>query len=173
MTDLEAQLADHRVALDEFMAAARSLDAATWAAPRAPGAWSPAQIAEHLAVINEYNRTVATGTAPHPIPRLAEPVVHWIARTAFLRPTLRAGRFTRKGRAPAFMQPSAAPPAADVVLARLGAAVSGLERDVRSLETVTHPLLGTIPTVDWMRLQAIHVRHHCAQLPVAATSGRG
>jgi DinB superfamily len=170
MTEIETLIADHRAAIDEFIAAARTYDAATWTTPRAPGAWSPAQIAEHLAVVYEYNRKVATGTAPDPIPRLFRPLVQPFARRIVVDNTLKAGRFTRKGRAPEFFRPSAVPPASSVVLARLDAAVRGLESDLRSRHpearhTIAHPIFGTIPTTSWIRLQAIHARHHRAQLP--------
>jgi hypothetical protein len=170
MTELESRIADNRTAVDEFIAAARALDLSTWSAPRAEGAWSPAQIAEHLAIVYEYNRTVATGTAASPIPRLIRPLVQRLARGIVVDSTLKAGRFTRKGRAPSLFQPSAAPPASTQVLARLDAAVRGLEADLRSRHpaarhTIAHPIFGTIATVDWMRLQAIHARHHRAQLP--------
>jgi len=84
--------------------------------------------------------------------------------------TLKAGRFTRKGKAPAIFRPATAtaPVAADV-LTRLMTAVTGLEGDIRSghpagRHTVAHPFFGTLQTTDWMRLQAIHTRHHHDQI---------
>jgi hypothetical protein len=141
-----------------------------WTAPRAEGAWSPAQIAEHLAIVYEYNRTIATGTAASPIPRLVRPLIQRLARGLVVDSTLKAGRFTRKGRAPGMFQPSANPPSSAAVLARLDTAVRGFEADLRSRHpesrhTIAHPVFGTIPTIDWVRLQAIHARHHRAQLP--------
>lgn len=166
MTELETQIADNRAAVEAFVATARGLDAAKWTAPRAAGAWSPAQIAEHLAIIYEYNRRVVTGTAGKGAPGFLRPLLRWFV----VDRTLTAGRFTRKGRAPAIFQPKAtqAPPAAEV-LARLMAAVTGLEADIRSghpagRHTVAHPFFGTLQTTDWMRLQAIHARHHHDQI---------
>ena len=169
MTEIETQIADNRAAVDEFIATARAIDASTWTAPRAEGAWSPAQIAEHLAIVYEYNRTIATGTASSPIPRLIRPLVQRLARGFIVDSTLKAGRFTRKGRAPEIFRPSATPLAPGAVLARLDAAVRGFEGDLRSRHpesrrTIAHPIFGTIPTADWIRLQAIHARHHRAQL---------
>jgi hypothetical protein len=169
MTEIETQIAGNRAAVDEFIAAARAIDAGKWSTPRAEGAWTPAQIAEHLAIVYEYNRTVATGTASSPIPRLIRPLIQPLARRIIVDSTLKAGRFTRKGRAPGLFQPSVAPPARDVVLARLDAAVRGLESDLRSRHpearhTIAHPIFGALPTVDWVRVQAIHARHHRAQL---------
>ena len=170
MTEIETQIADNRAAIEDFIATARAMDASTWTTPRAPGAWSPAQIAEHLAIIYEYNRTVATGDAPSPIPRIVRPLVQRVARGVIVDSTLKAGRFTRKGRAPGLFRPSSAPPPAGDVLARLDAAVRGFEAALRSRhpearQTIAHPFFGTLPTANWIRLQAIHARHHRAQLP--------
>ena len=167
---LETQIADNRAAVDEFIAAARAIDEARWSASRAEGAWTPAQIAEHLAIVYEYNLTVVTGTAPSPIPRLVRPIIQRLARGMIVDSTLKAGRFTRKGRAPGMFQPSAAPSPQAEVLARLDAAVRRLEDHLRSrragaIDTIAHPIFGTLPTANWMRVQAIHARHHRAQLP--------
>ena len=83
--------------------------------------------------------------------------------------TLKAGRFTRKGRAPGIFQPAAAPPSAAVVLPRLDAAAAGFANDIRSghpeaRHYVRHPFFGRLPTIDYVRLQAIHARHHRGQL---------
>jgi hypothetical protein len=66
-------------------------------------------------------------------------------------------------------QPAAAPAAAPVVLERLTKALSGFESDIRSghpeaRHTVRHPFFGPLPTIDYLRLQAIHARHHRSQL---------
>ena len=165
MTELETAIADNRAAVEEFVAAARALDAAKWSAPRGEGKWSPAQIAEHLAIVYEYNRTVITGASGKSAPRFLQPLLRWF----IVDRTLKAGKFTRNGRAPAIFQPTAAPAAAPVLLARLTAAVAGMESDIRSghpagRHTVAHPFFGTLKTIDYMRLQAIHARHHRSQL---------
>jgi len=176
VTELETQIADNRAAVEEFVAAARAVGAGGWSTPRSEGAWTPAQIAEHLAILYEFNRRVVTGTAPSPIPRLIRPIVQRLARGIVVDSTLKAGRFTRKARTPAMFQPSAAPPGPDVVLGRLDAAVRGFEADLRSRHpearhTIAHPIFGTIPTERWIRLQAIHARHHRAQ--IASLPARG
>lgn len=165
MTEIETAIADNRVAVEEFVARARGLDAAAWAAPRGDGQWSPAQIAEHLAIVYEYNRKVVTGTAGRGAPAFLRPLARWFIVTK----TLKAGGFTRKGRAPKIFQPTAAPAPAPVVLDRLTRAVAGFESDIRSghpeaRHTIAHPFFGTLPTVDYLRLQAIHARHHRSQL---------
>jgi len=166
VTELESRITDNRAAIDEFVAAARSADAAAWAVPRAPGAWSRGQVVEHLALTYEYNRKVVLGTAeglPFPLGWLLKPLL----RRIVIDNTLKAGRFTRKGRAPAPFRPGPVPPPPEQAIARLTAAVAGLEADLRSRprsETIDHPVFGTIRTADWMQVQAIHARHHRSQL---------
>jgi hypothetical protein len=166
MTEIETAIADNRAAVEEFVAAARAVDAAKWAVPRGTNRWSPAQIAEHLAIVYEYNRRVVKGEAGKGAPRLLQPLARWF----IVDRTLKAGRFTRKGRAPRIFQPVATTPApASELLARLTAAVVGMEADIRSghpagRHTIAHPFFGTLATTDWMTLQAIHARHHRSQL---------
>ena len=166
MTGLETAIADNRAAVEEFVAAARAVDPAKWAVPRGEKQWSPAQIAEHLAIVYEYNRKVVKGEAGRGAPKFLQPLARWF----IVDRTLKAGRFTRKGRAPAIFRPVAeTPPATSALLARLTAAVAGLEADIRSghpagRHTVAHPFFGTVDTIDWMTLQAIHARHHRSQL---------
>jgi DinB family protein len=166
MTELETRIADNRAAIDEFVATARGVDPGKWAVPRAEGAWSPGQVVEHLALTYEYNRKVVLGTAeglPFPLRLFLKPLL----RRIVIDNTLKAGRFTRKGRAPAPFRPGPTPPPPADAIARLMKAVSGLEADLRSRprsDTIEHPVFGTIRTVDWMQVQAIHARHHRSQL---------
>jgi len=165
MTEIETAIADNRAAVEEFIAAARGIDAAKWGTPMAEGKWSPAQIAEHLAIVYEYNRKVVTGTAGKGAPKFLQPLAKWFIVTR----TLKAGAFTRKGRAPGIFQPTNTPAAAASLLTRLAAALAGFENDIRSghpeaRHNVAHPFFGTLPTVDYLRLQAIHARHHRSQL---------
>lgn len=165
MTELETAIADNRAAVEEFIERARRVDAAKWQTPRGEGLWSPGQVAEHLAIVYEYNRKVVTGTAGAGAPRFLQPLARWFVVTK----TLNAGRFTRKGRAPKFFQPSSSPAAAAAVLERLSKALAGFESDIRSghpegRHQVRHPFFGPMPTIDFLRLQAIHSRHHRSQL---------
>lgn len=165
MTELETAIAENRAAVEEFIARARGVDPAAWMSPRGEGQWSPAQIAEHLAIVYEYNRKVVTGTAGTGAPGFLRPLLRWFV----VDRALKAGRFTRKGKAPAIFQPSARPAAATDVLTRLTAALKGFENDIRSghpegRHTVAHPFFGTLKTIDYLRLQAIHARHHRSQL---------
>lgn len=166
MTGVETAIADNRAAVSEFAAAARSLDAVTWNTPRAEGAWTPAQIVQHVAIVYEYSRDVVLGTpAGGSLPRFLRPLL----RRLVVDSTLKAGRSTRKGRAPSILKPSADAPAAAEAIARLEAALAGFEAAIRSSHPearhyVTHPFFGKVPMADYVRFQAIHTRHHRGQL---------
>jgi hypothetical protein len=166
MTELETTIADNRAAVTEFVSTARSIDPGKWNVPRAGGGWSPAQITQHVAIVYEYSRDIVIGTPPGgSLPRLLRPLL----RRMVVDSTLKAGRFTRKGRAPAMFRPSPAAPSAGEGIARLEAALAGFEGAIRSghpegRHYVTHPYFGRIPTGDYVRFQAIHTRHHRAQL---------
>jgi hypothetical protein len=167
MTELETAIADNKAAVEEFIAAARAVDPSAWHTPRREGAWSRAQIAEHLAIVYEFNRKVLAGTAPG-LPALLRPILQPLLRRMVVTNTLKAGGFTRKGRAPGIFQPSATPADATQVLARLTSAVRGFEADIRSRPrgdgTILHPAFGRIGIADWVRIQAIHARHHRNQV---------
>src|SRR5437764_14860919 len=102
MTEIETAIADNRAAVEEFLAAARGVDGASWNTPRAEGKWSPAQVVEHLAIVYEYNRKVVTGTADRVAPKILQPLARWFIVTR----TLKAGAFTRRARAQRLFQPT-------------------------------------------------------------------
>jgi hypothetical protein len=165
MTELEAAIADNRAAVEEFIATAQSLDSTVWARARSQGGWTPAQIVEHIVLAYEYSGDVVKGTATGGVPRLFRPLL----RRLVVDSTLKAGRFTRKGKAPAVFRPSDTPAAKSELLDRLDRAVGAFEAAIRSghpegRHNVNHPAFGRVPTADYVRLQAIHARHHRTQL---------
>jgi uncharacterized damage-inducible protein DinB len=171
MSDLDTAIADNHRAVEEFTSAARAVDAARWSLPRAEGKWSPAQLVEHIALTYEYGRAVLKNNAPGPsAPRFLRPLV----RRFVVTPVLRNGSFKRNAKAPAMFQPSSAPDAPADLLLRLETAVRLFEDEVRAAHragrsTLDHPFFGNMPVADYLRFQAIHARHHRAQLPGAAT----
>jgi hypothetical protein len=167
MADLQTVVADNREAVSAFLAAARTIPPSQWTQPRAPGKWSPAQVTEHVALAYELSRGILHGSFPaRSAPRLLRPLI----RILFLNPILKNGRFGPGGKSPKTFQPtpSPAPPAA--LTARLQGASDGLEADLAAAartgpSTVDHPFFGHVPLPEYLRLQAIHTRHHRQQLP--------
>jgi len=166
MTELETSIADNRAAVNEFVATARSLDGARWTTPRAPGAWTPAQIVEHVAIVYEYSRDVTLGKPQsRSLPGFLRPLL----RRFVVDSALKAGKFTRKGKAPGMLKPSAALASVSEAVERLEAAVTGFEAAIRSghpeaRHFVAHPFFGKVATTDYLRFQALHTRHHRAQM---------
>ena len=143
MTEIETAIADNRAAVEEFIAAARGVDAAKWKTPRAEGKWSPAQIVEHLALVYEYNRKVVTGTAGKGAPGLLRPLLRWFV----VDQDAEGRKLHAKGQGAGIFQPSASPRRGAGLLARLATAVTGFENDIRSghpegRHTVAHPFFG-------------------------------
>jgi DinB superfamily len=168
MRDLETALADMRAAVDEFDdAAARS--ASSWTTPRAPGKWSPAQIAEHVVRAVDEFANVAAG-APSLFPNLP----------FFLRPVLRRVVFARvvrtrrfpSGRTSKAMNPTSGPASPAEGHARLAAALARLDDASRAAAArggmVDSSIFGTVSVEDFVTFQAEHIRHHTRQLPGAA-----
>jgi uncharacterized damage-inducible protein DinB len=170
MADLNAAVADNHRAVDEFIAAARSVIPAQWNVPRAEGKWSSAQVVEHIALAYEYSLAVLENRASGPkAPRFIRPLV----RAFFVNPTLRAGRFTRKGKTLSMFEPSSAPADQATSIRRVESALTAFEAGLRAADasgrtTLDHPFFGTMALTDYVRLQAIHARHHRAQLAGAA-----
>jgi hypothetical protein len=170
MSDLDTAIADNHKAVEEFTAAARGVDASRWSLPRAEGKWTPAQVVEHIALTYEYSRAVLNNNAPGPAaPRFLRPLV----RRFVVTPVLKSGSFKRKAKAPAMFQPSSSPDTPADLLSRLETALRTFEDDVRAAQhagrsTLEHPFFGIMPVTDYLRFQAIHARHHRAQLPGAA-----
>jgi len=167
MDNLQAVLGTHHQAVEAFVSTARSVPAAQWSRPRAPGKWSPGQVAEHVALSYEVNRGVLHGDPPPmSAPRWLRPLI----RKLLLGPVLRRGRFIPGSKSPRVFRPSPAPAPPDQLLGRLSAAMEGFEADTAALETsaIDHPFFGHLPLTDFVRLQEIHTQHHRGQLtPVA------
>lgn len=171
MPSLAESIAENQRAVQRFAATCRGVPDAAWLTPPAPGKWSPAQVAEHVALAYELSRKALTGTFPGTsAPSFLRPLI----RRFFLAPVLRNGAFGRRAKAPGVFlpgQPSTTPESAAARLALTSSAFESLiEETARSgAETIDHPFFGRVPLADYLRLQAIHTNHHFRQLPGADT----
>lgn len=163
MTQLETALTDNHQAVEDFLATARGLDTTQWGTPRGEGLWSPGQVVQHVTIVYEYSRDVVRGTpSGGSLPRFLRPLLRRFA----VDPALKAGQFTRKGRAPGFLRPSAAASPQPEAIARLERALKDFEDAMRASQgaDVRHPFFGRMPAPEYLRFQAIHTRHHRRQL---------
>ena len=172
MADPDAAITSNRRALSAFVDAAHAAPPALWAIPRAPGKWSPGQVAEHVALAYEQTRRMLQGSFDGPArPRYQQLLARWIG----LPQLLRRGVFgTGPFRTPDFIQPSGSPASSTVLLARLEAAAHDLEEDLAAVSdtprraTVDHPIFGRVPLRDLLSFLVIHTNHHRPQLSVSA-----
>lgn len=163
--DLQSILADVRSASASLTTALGAVPSARWAEPRAVGKWSCGQIAEHMAISFELADRVARGL---PLKTSLPKLMRWTLRQFYVKPILRDNAM-RPGKTVRQFQPSAAP-AFEPTMKRLDAAVLSFLTASEAAErsgrvTVEHPAFGTLALRDYARLQAIHVRHHLAQVP--------
>lgn len=158
---LEAQ----RAAIDHFTERAAGV-VAGWTTPRAPGAWSPAEITEHLALVfDAVTEEIKGGPGIRarfgPLRRL---LFRWIAL-----PRIVAGRgFPGGVRAVREARPVNVTASRDESLDRLLRTAERFEEAVRSAPPatrVTHPFFGRLTLPRAVRFSAAHIRHHAAQLP--------
>ena len=156
----------NREALSRFVTAVEGLSADEWRTPVAPGKWSPAQIAEHLALTADEARQVLRGTSSLPrLPAPVRPLVRWIV----LR-SVRTGKFPRGGKAAKAFTPSGASAERAQALQRLRTSADAFEAEfaaaARAGRTkLAHPAFGALDLVAYMLFNALHVRHHTAHIP--------
>lgn len=163
----ESAADEHRVAVATFLEAAERVPAGGWATPSAPGKWSPAQIAEHMALVYEALLRELAGEAAMAarLPPLRQKVLRWV-----LLPHILFHRsFPVRARAPRETRPGDAHPDRSTVLARLREMAERFEHELdRARATgdahLTHPYFGSVPPVKTLRFCAVHLEHHRRQL---------
>jgi hypothetical protein len=165
MPDLDVALAANRSATDELIATAERA-ASRWTTPRAPGKWSAAQVAEHVArTFEEGANAVAERPTKLPtVPRFMRPVAGWLFRRI-----LRTGRFP-KAKTTRPLNPEATPtwsPSPAEAKARLQATQAVFERECRARAggTFDHAAFGVVSVEDYVRFTELHTRHHTRQIP--------
>jgi hypothetical protein len=159
---------EHRRAIDTCSAALRAVAESDWNAAREAKKWSPAQIAEHLAIVYDPVLSELEGG-----PGL-RPLVPWwkwkIIRWKFL-PRILAGTFLPGVPAPREVRPVATSGSPEDGARKLSerAAVFlnrfALARSGGRAAGFTHPYLGRLTDVDALRFLTSHAHHHRRQLP--------
>lgn len=166
MPTLDAALAANRQAMTKFLTKACTVPAGRWAQPVTPGKWSPAQIADHVAVSYEVAvRALKGDTGIGSAPWFLRPIARAFAFTSVLN----RGAFPEKMRGPASFAPSISHPTYDASVIRMEAAVADLEMHTREMAnagktTFTHPVFGELSVVDYVKYSELHTKHHQEQL---------
>jgi hypothetical protein len=170
MPDLDSILAANRAAVEDLLTVAEHTGHA-WTTPRAPGKWSPAEVAEHVArSLEEAANVVSSRPSKLPtLPGFVRPVVGYL-----LRRIVKSGKFP-KAKTNRAMNPTGSGPAVPASPAdartRLYAALAAFERDCRarvaSGRPVESPAFGVVSVEDYARFTELHTRHHTKQIPIA------
>jgi len=172
MLTLDAALLENMQAYERFVAAVKRVPGGAWATPVAPGKWTPAQIAEHIAISFDIATGALKGESGIPgMPRLVRPLI----RALFFRRILKTKTFPRNAKSPKVFHPSETSAPLTQTLDRLARGSAGLDAAVAALRqsgetTIEHPVFGTIPVEEYLELNAIHTRHHMGQLPASGAT---
>ena len=168
MADLEATLEANRTAVDDLIAATdRTSD--RWDTPLAPGTWSPAQLAEHVArTLDEGAKLVAGNPSIFPtIPSFLRPLV----RGLFFNRVLAKNGFPNARTFKALNPERGAATAAEAKT-RLETSLADFQKACRaraaSGQPVAHGVFGAVPVESYARFMELHTIHHCRQLSRAA-----
>lgn len=149
------------------METARRVPDSRWDAAPAAGAWSPAQIAEHLrltyVVVGEQ---LAGGVGLRVrTPWWIRPLIRW----RFLAGILQQGRIPAGARAPREIRPGDGPFPRASLLASLAQEARHTQEALASRWNdhgcvMTHHVFGDLTPPQAMRFAAVHLRHHAKQL---------
>jgi hypothetical protein len=164
MADINTALKASREAIEQLIASGERCGPG-WAAPRAPGKWSPSQIVEHVARSLEESANMADGR-PSKFPQLPA-VVHPLVRGLLFNRVLRKGAFP-KGKTNKAMNPASGPATAAEGRVRLETAHEKFAATCRRLasreERMRTTIFGVVPVVDYVRFMELHTRHHGKQM---------
>ena len=178
---LAPAVADHRAALEAFVATAEAMSSAAWNARRPGDKWSPSQVAEHLRLT--YITILAELVGRGEIRIRTKWWQRRLLRLLYLPRILKRGSFPKGVVAPREIRPGDGPFDRQAVLTALRQEGEEFIRTVSAgrieNQTVTHPYLGPLGLVDGVRFLTQHLRHHHAQIvgaevaPVAAAAPAG
>lgn len=164
-------LAEHAAAVQRFADRASAINREQWNSERAPGKWTPAQEAKHLALgYAAFVRDLRGG----PTLRLrGRRWQRWLWRWRVLPQILDSGHIPYRVRAPREARPAERPGDQAELLAELDAQVAQFEATVIEMQQsqprrrVTHPYFNTLTLTELVRFCTVHTRHHTAFLPNA------
>lgn len=164
MADINTALAASKQAVEQLIATGERCGPA-WAAPRAPGQWSPSQIVEHVARSLEESANMAAGRASK-FPTLPS-LVHPLVRGLLFNRVLRKGTFPRAQTNKA-MNPVSGPATGAEGRARLETAHQTLDEACRLLASnggqMRTTIFGAVRVEDYVRFMELHTRHHGKQV---------
>ena len=166
---VERARAEHRQAVEAYVASARALAEGSWSVPVREGAWSPAEVTQHVLLVYQNVRSELSGGASM-APRVSrgwQRLLRWV-----LLPHILFHRsFPLRARAPRETRPGPGLADRETLLAELGAAAGAFEQAaaaaaLRGGPPVDHPYFGPIAPLRALRFVGIHTEHHRRQIAV-------
>jgi len=173
--DLSLEILENRKAVSEFIARAAAVEPDCWNRMRAPGKWTPAQEAEHIALTYE---TLTAEFRKSGGMRVVTPSwSHALMRWTLVPYILRTGKFPPGARSPRELRPASVKLLQGELLERLRAASEKFVEEwlMASRETphlrLKHAFFGEIGLAQGIRLVIVHTRHHTDFLPPVRKPG--
>lgn len=164
MADITTSLAASKEAIDQLIVAGETTGPA-WAAPRAPGKWSPSQIIEHVSRALEESANVASGR-PSKFPKLPA-ILHPVVRGLLFKRVLKKAGFP-KAKTNKAMDPESGPATPAEGRVRLEQAHKKFDEACRELASrggsMGTTVFGTVGVEDYVRFMELHTRHHWKQI---------
>jgi hypothetical protein len=161
----------HEAAVADFIACLRRVPADAWHRPTAPGKWSPAAVALHVAHAYEFGYDAVTrGAAMRP---RVSPLHAWFLRTVVIPVVLVVGRFPGGAESPDEVAPDdgeAAVLSPEQAIARVGSAAALATESAFDVSrgpaapAIMHAYFGRLPALTAFRFVSTHTRHHLRAL---------
>ena len=157
----------HQAALARLIAAAERVPAAHWNTPLRDGAWSPAQVTEHIRLA--YQVLGGEFGGRQGIRIRTNWLQRTIARLLFLGDILEKGKIPRGARAPREVAPGPGPFDRDATLAAVRTLGTEFDTTLEGQWDVpgahaTHHIFGQLRPVQLLKFAATHAEHHAKQL---------
>lgn len=166
-TERDFAMMDLDASLEKFLVCVKSLTPAQWKFKPAPGRWSPAEIAEHVAFVEDriYRRITEKSLQEPADPEKRKTLPHRDMKVMELgnsrEPNLQA---------PEYVQPNARWDVPEELLQNVKAFrgqtkdfVKTTQADLRT-HYLDHPFFGTLDTYQWILLVSAHMRRHALQI---------
>jgi hypothetical protein len=170
---LERAIAEHRDAVAGCAATIRAVSPELWSRPPAADKWSPAGIAEHLAISYEPALSELDGGPGMRIvlPWWQRQALRWIVLPGILR-----GGFPRRAPAPRELRPRGEAADPDEVARRLSDRAEAFLTRVATAQAagpvrITHAYFGSLSGLQAVKVLTSHANHHRKQFP-EATKGK-
>jgi hypothetical protein len=172
---LEGAVAEHREAVAGCAATIRAVSPELWSRSPTADKWSPAEIAEHLAIAYEPALAELDGGSGMRIllPWWQRQALRWLVLPGILR-----GGFPRRAPAPRELRPRGEAAGPDEAARRLSdraeAFLNRLARaEASGPATITHAYFGRLSGLQAVKVLTSHANHHRKQFPGAAPARSG